>query len=272
MHTRPNDARLGAGRRRIRIGAYIVLSIALVGLIGLAALRAYVIVLRNRAEVLNEHVLALKPGVSTLHDVREFVRRYGRPDNYIDKCDESECHVSTGILAFPFLHPAFDTRVLRVFGIRPAHYGAAIDVINGQVNEVAFSVFYRTNSGWWMMGGSSVLDSFRAIDRCSNPGLSRHSEYAVSSGVIKQLSHAPFIRAGVTSKATAEEFNRAKTLNLACVTSLRECTLSNLMPLAYDDWLADKKWEKDNQERLAREQSQCKSETSSSNASAKVPW
>ena len=234
--------------RRLRIATAAVLTLALVVGALLAAFRVYVVVLRNRAETLKHHALALTPGKSTLQDVRHFVQLYGHPNDYVDRCDTSECHVSTGICAFYFFgftNCDLNIMVLRVFGIRPAHYVVGIDVVNGVVTRVAFDVSYRTTQGSWLSATTVVLDNFSGADRCSNPGLSRHPDYAVDSGTFDADSGGRYLQAGVTPHASADERRRAQTLNLACVTALRDCgEPSDLMPLAYRDWVADSEWQR----------------------------
>lgn len=230
--------------------AHAVFTALVVGVIVLAGLRVYVIVLRNDAEMLKGHVLALTPGKSTLGDVQRFVQQYGHRNDFVDRCDESECHVSTGICAFYFAgvtNCALDNRLLRVLGIRPAHYQAGIDVVNGVVKRVSFHASYRTAGGAWLSATSVVVDDFTPFDRCSNPGILRHPAYALDSGALNSDAGGRYLRAGVTRQASADEGRRARTLNLACVTALRGCEMSDLMPLAYSDWMTDSKWQRDRQ-------------------------
>ncbi len=266
MHTDGNG--LVAQRKRLRITGYILLGLGLAALVGLAALRTHAIVVRNKGEALKQRVLALKPGSSTLQDVREFVSEYGGPEDYAGRCDESECHASVGTYAFPFAHHKFDMKLLRMLGIRPAAYVATIDVIKGVVAHVRFNVFYRTSGGTWLTANTHVLDEFSVADRCLNPGLRRHPEYALASGP----PGVPFVDAGVTKKAAADEYRRAQTLNLECVTAMWGCAPSDLMPLAYSDWLTDFEWERNNQQQLAKEKLQCQEELSSSGTRPSLWW
>ncbi len=271
MHVQSNRRWLHG--KRLRIATAGVLTLALAGGALLAALRVYVVVLRNRAETLKNQILALTPGKATLQDVHSFVRQYARPTDYVDRCDASECHVSTGICAFYFAgfnNCELDNGLLRLLGIRPARYVVGIDVVNGVVTRVAFHVSYRTTQGPWLSATTVVLDDFSRVDRCSNPGLSRHPDYAVDSGTFEADAGGHFLQAGITPHASAEERRRAQTLNLACVTALRDCgEPSDLMPLAHRDWMADSEWQ---QSKHADPAQEAACEAARSSSLRQVPW
>jgi hypothetical protein len=254
----------------LRIGLYTALAAGVLVAIGLTGLRRHAVEQRKRAEVLQQQVLALEPGKSTLQDVRDLVTKYGNPGDYEGPCGASECHVSVALFILPSSYH-FDTKLGRALGIRIGSYGAIIDVLNGVVSRADFYVTYRTTSGSWLSGSSHVINEFSDADRCSNPGLRRHSEYALLLESMSVPSGGSSLSVGVTPKVTANERLRAQTINLTCVTRLRSCTLSDLLPLAYSDWIADSEWERNNQQWLAAEQSRCASGSSPSPIQ-RPPW
>jgi hypothetical protein len=71
---------------------------------GLVVLRIHAERVRRKGERLQTEVLTLTPGVTTLVEVRAFVSRTERPAGYAGfdgpQCDESECVVSIGPMAF----------------------------------------------------------------------------------------------------------------------------------------------------------------------------
>jgi hypothetical protein len=71
---------------------------------GLIASRIHAERVRRKAEQLQTEVLKLTPGVTTLAEVRSFVSRTERPAGYAGfsgpQCDEAECVVSVGPMAF----------------------------------------------------------------------------------------------------------------------------------------------------------------------------
>ncbi len=247
----------------MRIVRYVFLVIVLVAIIGVVALHMYTVAETKRAGIFKERVLALKPGKSTLGDVRALVAQYGNAGDYEGPCDEKECQVSMAPSSFAIRHPRFDVKLLRFFGIRPADYGVFIRAENEVVTRVDFYVFYRKADGSWVRAGTLVIDNFGNEDRCANSGVRRHSEYAVAAGENKKHPGQFHIDAGVTLKASTEEYRHAQTLNLSCVNSLRDCSLSDLMPLAHSDWLEDLKWAQEHNEQLLQEKLQCKQQLAS---------
>lgn len=212
----------------------------------------------NRAAGLERAVLALEPGKSTLTDVRKLVDAYGSPGDYGSPCDETLCEISIAPMSFTFFRASYDNTFLRTIGVRPAHYEALILVLNGRVSQAEFGVFYRRRNGSWVRASTSVVDSFTPEEKCLNSGLRRHPEYALLAGNNLRRAGDELVRAGVAVNASAEERRNAQNLDLSCVNSLRECALSDLMPLAYQDWLADLKWKQQNKEQLASEEATCK--------------
>jgi hypothetical protein len=165
----------------------------------------------------------------------------------------------------------FDIWLLRTLGIRIGDYGAIIDVFDGIVSKVNFYVIYRTPAGSWLSGSSHYVNEFSAADRCSNSGLRRHPEYALLSRPMSGPAGGRNLAVGVTPRATSGERLRASTMNLTCATRLGSCTLADLMPLAYSDWLADLEWEQNNHQSLTIEQARCTGPSSSSSVQP-PPW
>src|SRR3954465_2351774 len=226
-----DEGRVGhppSGVRRILF--FIAFIVLLSSIVAVIVLRIDEGVQRNKAEALERGVLALRPGKSGLSELRDLVRVYGRADNYVDRCDESECDVSTGTYSLSFPRKKYISWILQVLGSRPVDYGAIIDLVDGAVRRVEFSFFYRTLNGSWVQASTHLLDQFSEADRCVSPGLLHHPDYAVISGVRRienKLTDITFLRAGVTPKATAEEYRHAQSINLACIESLRDCSLSD---------------------------------------------
>jgi hypothetical protein len=263
-----------AGLKKPRqINLHVLFGIAVASGLCILMLHAYAVVDGKKGAVLEKQTLALQPGSTTLDGVRALVSRYGTPGDYVDQCDEKECHVSMSSVSFSFLHPRFDVKALRALGIRPADYETIIDVINGTVSRVEFSVFYRKTDGSWVRASTHVLDDFTNMDRCSNPGLFRHPEYAVSVREDKSRPGSLILDAGATKKARKDEYRSAQELNLSCATSFRNCGLPDLKPHAYRDWLADAGWEQENSKVIARARAECKKELSSSSLIPRwMPW
>ena len=221
-------------RKIIQTALRILLTTAVIALIGLMILHHYVIAKRNEAYALKREALTLVPGKSTIENVRTFVRKYGSPADYVDRCDSEECHVSIGIFAL-HSHSFFDTKIFNVIGIRPAHYGVIIDVAHNLVDRVQFYVFYRTPNGHWFSASTHIINAFSQSDYCSGGGLDRHPEYALLSGSLPPPVDETYLAAGITPKATTEEQTRAQTINLNCITAVHGCGASDVMPFAYAD-------------------------------------
>jgi hypothetical protein len=136
-------------------------------------------------------------------------------------------------------------------------------VENGIVSQITFYVSYQQSNGSWVWAGTQVFERFGNEDRCTNLGIRRHPEYAVAARRIKKRPNEIQINAGVTVRANAEEYRHAQELNLSCVNSMRECSLSDLMPLAYSDWVEDQKWTDQHREELTKAKSECKQQLAS---------
>ena len=250
-----------------------VFCMSLILVLCVLAIHIFAVVQARKGVILERRALALQPGKATLQDLQMLVRQHGSPDDYVDQCDEKECHVSMSAVSFSFLHPSFDLKALRALGLRPANYAAIIDLINGRVERVEFSVFYRKRDGEWFRAATHQITDFSEKDRCENLALVRHPGYAVITGTNDRRVPKMFINAGVSTRATAQEISRAQSLDLTCVTSLRECTLSDLMPLAYSDRLADSAWEQDHHQLISANESQCKQQQEASASwSLSRPW
>ncbi len=236
------------GSTGVRAIGCAALALLLVASIGFAALRVYVVRLRHKGERLQMQARTLKPGVSTLQDVRQLIKVSGLPYVYDGSCDESECYLSIGASSFyfgkrGFWGGLFDNGVTRMFGVRLADYRAMVDVANGVVTRVRYGVFYRTSAGWLMSAGTIILDKFEDPSLCSNQAFRNHHDFVIESGQSfppeAKVPHGDYIVVGITPRATADQWKSAQMLDLTCVTGVSRCKVSDLMPLAYRDWKRD---------------------------------
>ena len=236
--------------------------------LGLAvmSLRIYAGSAVRQSEVLTQRIFTLKPSRSKLTDVRAIMPKDAR---FSGKCDEQECYALATIATTALIRGPVDNAFFRSLGIRPAKYQATVDVRGGLVTRFAFLVLYRATDGTWFSGSTSVLDDFSDADRCKNASLSRHPNYVLL--VNQQQPHARIVRSGVTVQASPDEYARAQTLNLDCAISLHNCSLFDLMPFAYRDFIKDSEWEGSNRGRVLAEETSCRQNQSAS-STRPIPW
>lgn len=230
-----------------RAFAPVVLGLIVCGLAGALWVHVDVVRMRNKAEMLRSQVMALRPGKTTLSEVQELVRHAEKPygyEGYSDSCDSGECLAVLGFMSYSFGHTTWSARALQVLGMKPVTYDALIHVVGGVVRRVEFSVFYEQPNRKFLSISTVIVDGFSRYDLQSTPSLNLHSEYALCSREetadrMHRLPVASFV-AGVSSNAPAEQFYRALTLNLTCVTTIGGCSdVADLASLAYSDWRTD---------------------------------
>jgi hypothetical protein len=248
-------------RNVVRFSLYATGMACLVVALGFAVLHFRVAKQRQRAEILFQQAKELEPGKSTLEDVRKLLQKYGNADTYTDHCDHQQCQISTNISAFQG-HYHLDTELIRTLGIRPASYSVKVSVNNGIVYRAHIYVLYRANSGAWADVSSRFITEFNAADRCLNPELRQHPEYALSSQVLPNPARGGSILVGFKPKATLDQRRRAQSIDLQCITRLGNCSPADIMRPAYSDWLVDADWKNRNKEAIAAESARCESELS----------
>lgn len=194
-------------------------------LISVLGLRAHVIRTCHRAEQLQNQVLALKPGRSTLREVQDIVRVTEKPKDYggyAGQCTESECHAQLDLETFGIYKEPY-VRPFKVFGIRRVVYHADIDVLNGVVDKASFEISYYGNKQHELEGKTVVLKEFLPGDLLYSPNLKSHPSFALCKGQIRDDSNkvwGEYFRLGTTT-VTPESF-----LQVSCVYSFRGCSSS----------------------------------------------
>ena len=212
--------------RMTRIGKAIASILLLFCIVGLVALRIHAGRVRRKAERLHTELLTLTPGVTTLAEVRAFVSRTERPAGYEGfdgpQCDESECIVSIGQMAFVegWGHPIF--RGLGFLGVRPAHYDAMVEVRGGLVRKVIASTWYSTGPRRITSTSVILVEDFKDTFLRSAEVIDKDHGIALCSGVSRSNSGNDIHYADI-GIATKKHPNRIS-LNLNCVTSFGECS------------------------------------------------
>ncbi len=209
-----------AGGRSLRFAVYLFISVAALSIGGIVALRVYAANVARQAERLQTEVLRLKPGVTTLEELRNFVSRSERPAGYAGfdgpVCNESECVVSIG--------PSANTpRRLSVFGVRPADYGAIVEVGDGIVRRVSFTVHYLAAHGQTFHVTLILVQKFSPSDLRSSSISKAHPAFAVCGDALRTengIQIGQYLNVGIATDSTSERIR----LKSACVTSLRGCS------------------------------------------------
>jgi hypothetical protein len=213
-------------RERDRVAKALTSVFLLLCIAGLIASRIHAERVRRKGERLQTEVLTLTPGVTTLAEVRAFVSRTERPAGYAGfsgpQCDESECVVSIGPMAFVkgWQHPNF--RRLGFLGIRPADYDAIVTVRGGVVREVIANVFYSTGARRITSASVILVEQFSDINLPNTPAMDKEHGIALCSGFDRNESGGG-VRYAVIEIATKRHPQRIS-LDLSCVTSFEGCS------------------------------------------------
>jgi hypothetical protein len=181
---------------------------------------------RQQAERLQSEVLKLAPGVTTFNEVRSFVSRTERPEGYAGfdgPCDESTCTVSIGPMAFIEHWHGPLSQPLGRLGIRPVNYAAIVEVRDGIVRKVDFSVFYRAGDRQIFSASVVLVEQFSSDDLRGTSVSKVDSAYAVCGGAMRGTNGDQVGKALLVGTATAKT-NERITLNLSCVTSMHGCS------------------------------------------------
>jgi hypothetical protein len=206
---------------KARTSVFLLLCIA-----GLIALRIHAQRVRRKGEQLLSEVLKLNPGVTTLAEVRAFVSRTERPAGYAGfdgpQCDESECVVSVGPMAFVSGWRYSTFRSLGFLGIRPADYHAIVMVRGGVVRKVIASTCYST--GTLRITSASVIlaEQFSNPDPRNTATMDNEHGIALCSGFERNESGGGVNYAAI-GMATRRHPQRIL-LDLSCVTSFGGCS------------------------------------------------
>ena len=215
-----------ACNRAVPIGKALASIFLLLCIAGLIAMRIYAEHVRRKAEQLQAEVLKLTPGVTTLDEVRAFVNRTERPPGYAGfsgpQCDESECMVSIGPMAFVkgWKYPVF--RRLSFLGIRPASYHAMVKVEGGIVREVIARTFYSTGPRRISSTSVTLVEQFSKADLGNTSAIEEQHGIAQCKGDNRSESGISIYYAMVA--IATKQHPRRISLDLSCVTSFGECT------------------------------------------------
>ncbi|MGB8990122.1 MAG: hypothetical protein WCC37_26230 [Candidatus Sulfotelmatobacter sp.] len=212
--------------KRDRVAKALTSLFLLLCVAGLAALRMHAERVRRKGERLQAEALTLTPGVTTLGEVRAFVSRAERPAGYAGysgpQCDESECVVSIGPMAFvkEWQHQSF--RRLAFLGIRPADYSAIVRVRGGLVREVTVSAFYGTGSRQITSTSVILVEQLGDINLPGTAAMDREQGIALCSGFDRNESGVgvPYAVIGIATKTHPQRIS----LDLSCVTSFEGCS------------------------------------------------
>jgi hypothetical protein len=204
----------------------LILVFVLLCIAGLIASRIHAERVRRKGERLQTEVLTLTPGVTTLAEVRAFVSTTERPAGYAGfsgpQCDESECVVSIGPMAFVkgWQQPNF--RRLAFLGIRPADYTAIVKVRGGVVREVIAGMFYSTGPRRITSASVILVEQFSDIDLPNTAAMDEEHGIALCTGFDQNKSGGG-VRYAVIEIATRRHPQRIS-LDLSCVTSFEGCS------------------------------------------------
>jgi hypothetical protein len=202
------------------ISGFLLLCVA-----GLMALRIHADRVRRRGEELQAEALKLTPDETTLAEVRAFVSRSERPAGYAGydgpQCDDSDCVVSIGPDAFlrGWDYPFF--RRLGFLGIRPADYGAIVEVRGGIVREVIASMFYSTGTNRITSASVILVEQFSDADVRNTAAMDNEHGIAMCS-LFDPNQSGTAIRYSAIGIATKKHPRRIS-LDLSCVTSFGGC-------------------------------------------------
>jgi hypothetical protein len=211
---------------RNRMVKALILVFVLLCIAGLIASRMHAERVRRKGERLQTEALTLTPGVTTLAEVRAFVSKTERPAGYAGfsgpQCDESECDVSIGPMAFVkgWQYPSF--RRLAFLGIRPADYTAIVKVRGGVVREVIAGMFYSTGPRRITSASVILVEQFSDIDLPNTAAMDAEHGIALCSGFDRNKSGGG-VRYAVIEIATRRHPQRIS-LDLSCVTSFEGCS------------------------------------------------
>ena len=193
---------------------------------GLVVLRFHAESVRQKGERLQAEVLTLTPGVTTLAEVRAFVSRTERPAGYAGfdgpQCDESECVVSIGPMAFVREWQSPNFRRLGFLGIRPADYSAIVTVRGGVVGEVIANMFYSTGARRITSATVILVEQVSDIDLPNTAAMDKEHGIALCSGLDRNESGVD-VRYAIIGIATKRHPHRIS-LELSCVTSFEGCS------------------------------------------------
>jgi hypothetical protein len=195
----------------------------LVCIAGLIASRIHAERVRRKGERLQTQVLTLTPGVTSLTEVRAFVSRTERPAGYAGfsgpQCDESECVVSIGPMAFGkgWQYPNF--RRLGFLGIRPADYVAIVKVRGGVVREVIATMFYSTGARQITSASVILVEQFSDTDVGNTAAMDNEHGIALCSG-LNLTGGLRYVAIGIATKRHPQRIS----LDLSCVTSFEGCS------------------------------------------------
>jgi hypothetical protein len=211
---------------RDRVAKALTSVFLLLCIAGLIALRVHAERVRRKGERLHTEALALTPGVTTLAEVRAFVNRTERPVGYAGysgpQCDESECVVSIGPMAFVngWQYPNF--RRLGFLGIRPADYNAIVKVRGGVVREVIASMFYSTGARRITSASVILVEQFSDTDMRNTAAMDEEHGIALCSGFDRNESGGGihYAAIGIATKRHPQRIS----LDLSCVTSFEGCS------------------------------------------------
>jgi len=206
-------------RTKLFLG-YFALLLAVVFISAVVVLRIYARTVQSRAERLQADALTLVPGVTTLEEVRSFASRADRPKGYAGFsgpiCDDSQCDVSVGPMAFlNWENPLL--RLFAPFGVRPADYSVIVEFADGRVRRVDYGVFYKARNDLILSRTVSLVQRFSADDLKSSTVLMSNRTFAVCAGRDERL-HYQLV--GIATDLTRERVH----LNLACATSIFGCS------------------------------------------------
>ena len=203
----------------LRFAVYLFISVAVLSISGIVALRVHCANVARQAERLQTEVLRLRPGVTTLDELRNFVSRTERPEGYAGfdgPCNESECVVSIG-------PSANAPRRLSLFGVRSADYGAIVQVGDGIVRRVFFGVHYLAAHGQTFHVTLTLVQRFSSSDLRSSSVSKAHPAFAVCGDALRNengIQFGQYLNVGIATDSTSERIR----LNSTCVTSLRGCS------------------------------------------------
>jgi hypothetical protein len=216
-----------AGGRSLRFAVYLFISVAALSIGGIVALRVHAANVARQAERLQTEVLRLKPGVTTLEELRNFVSRSERPAGYAGfdgpVCNESECVASIGPSTFTQYWGNPVLQRLSVFGVRPADYSAIVWVGDGIVRRVIFGVYYVAAHDQTFDVTLTLVQRFSSSDLRSSSVSKAHPAFAVCGDALRTqngIQIGQYLAVGIATDSTGERIR----LNSACVTSLRGCS------------------------------------------------
>lgn len=213
---------------RLRNIALVVFAVLIVSAASMWSLARYQ---QTKFEKLAESVSRLKAYDSPFDQAEEILTRYKQHATVEDQpCTASSCKFTIVLKNFlvdnhvPVRTRWFDSKLLRLFGVRPAAVVARAAIKDGTVQESELAAAYESTRGAWIWASWSSVVHLSLASKCENLALGRESSYMVTTGHTNQSNmHGPYVSATFEPSINDSERARCQYIRFDCMTSLIEC-------------------------------------------------